>query len=76
MSGLKVLTMTLVLKKDSGYGHGLMLEAWIHHTQGKGNTNGMHLNSRYRIDTLDLHTYERAKCCPNARFFLSYVYTS
>ena len=44
-----------------------MLYTWTH---GIDNTNGIDLDSWYRIGTPESHTYERAECYPYAGFFL------
>ena len=70
---------------DSWYRHGLMVETWNHGrdmdsccrhgllvntwTLGIDNTNGIDLDSWYRIGTPESHTYKRAECCRYAGSF-------
>ena len=51
---------------ESWYRNELMVQIWTH---GIDNTNGIELDSWYRIGTPESHMYERAKFCLYAVFF-------
>ena len=59
--------MTLLIGKYSWYRHAIMVSKW---TQGIDRTNGIDLNSWYRIGTPESHRYKRAECCPYAEFLI------
>ena len=50
-----------------------MVKTWTH---GIDDTHGIDLDRWYSIGTLELHMYERAKCCPYAgfAFFTAFFY--
>ena len=51
---------------ESLYRQGIMVDTWTH---GIANTNGIDLNSWYKIGTPESHTYKKAECCPYAGSF-------